>query len=242
MCYFRHVHVQTRSLYLGNTSTVARSISEKLESVGIKAAHLTSICRFPKDGGRAQIAHSLPLTMFSCLCSVPAPSSEPGYILWWRWRMSLCSSPCTALPRSVFPPFDFGAAFKLRWEPDQLGCGGIAAEWVPGRVTHWVPCWPGSCPIGSTSWLDLGPMSLLRTWLVILTLGWAWVPFIAGPAILRYHGNAPLAGPPPAVLSRSAPCSPFPALPCTFLTCVFWLFHLIFPHPSSSPVSLSFHV
>lgn len=76
VCYFKHGRVQTCSLYLGNISTSAKSISEKLGSVGIKAGHLTLICPFLKDGGGAQSVHSLPLTMFSCLCLVPAPSSE----------------------------------------------------------------------------------------------------------------------------------------------------------------------
>lgn len=60
VCYFKHAHVQTHSLYLGNISMAAKSISEKLGSVGIKAARLTLICSFPKDGGRAQSVHASP--------------------------------------------------------------------------------------------------------------------------------------------------------------------------------------
>lgn len=54
------MHMYKHSLYLGNISTAAKYISEKLGSVGIKAAHLTLICLFPKDGGRVQSVCSSP--------------------------------------------------------------------------------------------------------------------------------------------------------------------------------------
>ena len=59
MCViFKHAHVKMHSLYLGNTSMPVKSISEKLGSIEVKGAHLTSVCPFPKDGGRAQRARS----------------------------------------------------------------------------------------------------------------------------------------------------------------------------------------
>lgn len=121
----------------------------------------------------------LHLTVLSCLCSVPPPSSEGAVGEASACLAAFCDEgggcPCAAPPIQPYqeacsPCFDFGAAFKLRREPAQLGCRGIAAERVPGKVTHWVPCWPGYCPIGLTSWLDLGPILLLRMWLEILTL------------------------------------------------------------------------
>lgn len=73
VCYFKHAHVQTHSLYLGNISMAAKSISEKLASVGIKAAHLTLICSFPRwrqDPERALFSPSPCLAAFA-LCQPP---------------------------------------------------------------------------------------------------------------------------------------------------------------------------
>lgn len=67
---------------------------------------------------------------------------------------------------------------------------GIAAEWVPEEGPHWVPCWPGSCPIGSASWHGLGSaLYKLQNWV--------------------YHGYW-----------SPASCCPFTTFLCCFLTCL----------------------
>lgn len=99
----------------------AKSVSEKQGGVGVKAPHLTLICPFPMEAGPT--AHTpFSLTMFSCLCSVPAPSSEEAVgeasacpdAFCVEDGGCPCAAPCTALLRSMFPGLDFGAAFKMR--------------------------------------------------------------------------------------------------------------------------------
>lgn len=171
----------------------------------------------------------LPLTMFSCCCSVPAPSSEGAVGEASAHQDTFCNEdgrcavqvPLYSLAKKHVSAIQFWFSF--------LRCGESLPNWDVGalqlrgclvpEVTHWVPCWLGSCPIGSTSWLGLGPISFLQIWLVIITMAWAWVPFTAGPAIRGYHGNAPMAGRAStssfAILLGSL--LPFPCLPMYYL-------------------------
>lgn len=67
VCYFKHAHVQTHSLYLGNISMAAKSISEKLGNVGIKAAHFNLLLSkgWRQDPERALFSPSPCLAVFA---------------------------------------------------------------------------------------------------------------------------------------------------------------------------------
>lgn len=167
VCYFKHAHVQTHGLYLGNISAAAKSISEKLGSVGIKAAPLTLICLLLKDGGRAQSTHPspphhvlLPLLSASPLIrgSCWRSFNLPRCILWLRWRMSLCSFPVQPCQGVCSP------ALIL----EQLSSWGESLpNWVVGALQL------------SSAWYD--PLGALLTWILshrINFLAWPWTYLI----------------------------------------------------------------
>lgn len=173
----------------------------------------------------SRVCALLPLIMFSSYCSVPAPSSEGAVGEASACQDAFCDEdagcPCAGPPMQPYKKhvspiwFWFGLC---RWG-ESLPSWDVEALQLRGCLVpegrHWVPCWLGSYPIGSTSWLGHGPISFLQAWLVIITMTWVWVPFTAGPAILGYHGNAPIVGRAStssfAILLGSLLC--FPSLP-----------------------------